>query len=108
MPVPVTIFLISALFTIGFIFYLFFNTRNKERMAIIEKGGGIDYPESSSKFSALKWGLVLLCLGLALALGIYSDLRSGNDGPFFTFPFVIIGAGSGLLLYYGIIRKMED
>jgi len=108
MPITVMIFLISVLLTVGFIFYQFYNTRNKERMAIIEKGGDIKYPESSSKFSALKWGLVLLCLGLALSLGIYVDISRNHDGPFFTLPFVVIGAGLGMLLYYAIVNRMKE
>ena len=108
MPTEVTIFLIAAIGTIGFIFYTFFTTRHKERMAIIEKGADINYPgKESNGYGSLKWGLVLICLGLGLSIGIALDISRGHDGPFFTFPLLVIGAGLGQLLYYRM-RKNDE
>ncbi len=101
MPTEVLVFLLGISFTIGFIFYMFFSSRHKERMAIIEKGGDIRYPrQQTSKNSSLKWGLILLCLGIALGIGIFFDVAGDHDGPFVTFPLVIAGAGLGMLLHY--------
>ncbi|MEE9371500.1 MAG: DUF6249 domain-containing protein [Saprospiraceae bacterium] len=108
MSIEAMIFLLTLVGTFGFVLYTFFITRHHERMAIIEKGADISYPSrSSSAHNALKWGVVLLFLGIGLSIGIFTDLKWKNDGPFFTIPLVIIGAGLGQLLYYRI-RKNEE
>ena len=108
MPTEVLFFLLGSVFTIGFIFYMFFSTRHKERMAVIDKGGDITYPgQSSNRSSALKWGIVLLCLGIALGVGIFTDVSMNNDGPMVTFPLTMVGAGIGLLTYHRL-KKDED
>ena len=109
MPTEVLVFLLGSVFTIGFIFYMYFTTRNKERMSVIDKGGDIRYPQSeSSNNSALKWGIVLLSMGIALGLGIFLDFNLDHDGPFFTFPLLLIGGGIGQLVYYRTKPDSED
>lgn len=107
MPTQVLFFLLGSVFTIGFIFYMYFSTRHKERMSIIEKGGDIKYPQQrSNKHSALKWGIILLSLGISLAIGLTLDMKFGSDGPIFTFPTLLIGSGLGMLYFYK--RKPND
>jgi hypothetical protein len=109
MPTEVLLFLLGSVFTIGFIFYMYFSTRHKERMAVIDKGGDIRFPKSSSNsYSALKWGITLLCIGLALGIGIFLDVQNDNDGPMFTFPLLLVGGGLGQLLYYRMKPDNDD
>ena len=109
MPIEVLFFLIAVFGSFAFILHTYFNTRHKERMAIIEKGADINYPTSSGNpYGALKWGIVLVCLGIGLSIGIGIDISRGHDGPFFTIPLIIIGAGLGQLLYYRMRRDEES
>ena len=109
MPTEVLFFLLGSVFTIGFIFYMYFSTRHKERMAIIDKGGDIKYPsQSGNRSSALKWGIVLLFLGIALGVGIFTDVSMDNDGPMVSFPLVMAGAGLGLLTYHRMKKDEEE
>lgn len=109
MPKEVMLFLLGTVFTIGFIFYMYFTTRNRERMAIIEKGGDISYPTSKdNKHSALKWGIIFLSLGISLAIGLTLDIWNDSDGPIYTMPTILTGVGLGMLTYYKKKAKDEE
>lgn len=109
MPTEVLLFLLGSVFTLGFIFYMYFTTRHRERMAIIDKGGNIQFHGTKgNRNSSLKWGLVLLSLGLALGIGIALDVTYDSDGPIFTFPLLLIGGGLGQLFYYRMKADQED
>lgn len=109
MPGGVVFFLVSVTAIVAGVIFYYFKTRHEERMAIIEKGENIEYPKSrSSKLSALKWGIVFLSVGLSLMIGIYIDIWRNHDGPFFTLPLLIVGAGLGFLGYYNIIKHHVD
>ena len=104
------IFIFIALFAfLSFLVFLFFTTRHKERMALIESGQDAGLFKSVPKeHSALKWGLVLLFLGAASGFGIYLDIAMNNDGPLATLPLSIAGGGAGLLTYYFLIKNEND
>ena len=51
------------------VFYLFFSTRNKERLALIEKGADASIFMQGKKNAAPFWKVLILNLGL-LAMGI--------------------------------------
>jgi len=90
---------------------MYFNTRHRERMALIESGrdAGIfnNLPKKAGT-SSLKWGLVLTMIGLALGIGIFSDMTLRNDGPFITIPLVFAFAGIGLLIFYNLIKGEDN
>ena len=100
--------MISTFGFLGFLVFMFFTTRHKERMSLIESGkdAGIfnTLPKSAS---ALKWGLVLLMIGIGLAVGLYIDITHDNDGPIATFPSAFISGGIGLLTFYYLIKDKE-
>ena len=87
---------------------MYFSTKHKERMAIIDKGGEIKFPQQRvNKNAALKWGLILVFLGIALGIGIALDIENNNDGPFFTIPLILVGGGLGQLLYHRLNKDSE-
>ncbi len=98
--------MISVVSFAAFLTYMFFSTRNKERMALIESGqnAGI-FKSTPGHYGALKWGILMVSIGAGLGLGIFIDLRANNDGPLATFPLVFIFGGLGLLLYYRIMKN---
>ena len=96
---------------VAFITYLYFNTRHKERMALIETGkdAGLFKDSQDPHFmGALKWGLLLVCLGVGAGIGIYIDVLYDNDGPLATFPLLFGSGGIGLLIYYTIVKNQRE
>ena len=93
----------------GFLTYMYYNTRHRERMALIESGQDAGIFKSLPKgISSLKWGLVLTMIGLALGIGIYADTTMNNDGPFITFPLIFIFGGIGFLIFYKIVKDQDN
>ncbi len=96
---------------VAFVIYLYLTTRHKERMSLIESGrdaglfkGGTD----TQHMGALKWGLLLLCLGVGAAVGINLDISRDSDGPLFTLPMLLGSGGVGLIIYYFIAKNQEE
>ena len=81
--------IVLALLTIGGIFYLYITAKNRERMALIERG--MDPNLARSDF----WIFVGI-IGASIAAGlIFSDVIHSTYGPLFGFLF----AGAGLVVY---------
>lgn len=119
--------MLSICTTLFGLYYL----RNKENMALIEKGMNprSSSPEEPRTFSALKYGLLFVGGGLGLATAFLTEWAIAKpyqkevqyynpDGTFqfkmmtFTehfpqlyFAFIILGAGIGLVTAYSILRK---
>ena len=94
--------------------YLFYTTRNKERMALIEKGADASLfntgkekgPSVWSKFS-LKLGM--LSIGIALGILVGAVLTQAGvlyDGVNYTSMIFLFG-GLSLVLFYLIDRKSK-
>ncbi len=105
--------LVPLVFLVGCasVFIAFITSRHRERMTMIEKGLSSDEIKAlftreikRDPFSALKWGLLLVFVGLAAAIGNFlHEVYNLRDG-------VIIGlvclfAGIALLIYYAIASK---
>ena len=92
--------------------YMFFTTRHKERMTLIEKGMTADIFEkrkrSTSRFSALKLGMVLLTGGFGLMVGNILASIFNADEALFVFTSLMIFGGLGLMYYYKYTSKFED
>ncbi len=89
-------------------FYVFFSTRNKERMAMIERGVDPSIFKTSmpnTQFLSLKLGL--LCIGVALGVFFGNILHSYagmEEGPAFVSMIFLFG-GIGLVVGYAIQSK---
>lgn len=100
--------LLSVFGTLVTLIYMYFSTRHRERMALIESGRDAGIFNSIPKgLSSLKWGLVLTMIGLGLALGLFIDIGQDHDGPIATFPMVFLFAGLGLLSFYFLTKDKE-
>ena len=110
-------FVFVALFIIIFgIFYLHFTTRNKERLALIEKGGDANMffskrPKRNApigKMIVLNFATLLIGVGLGVFVGgllaTYSAIQEevGYTGSIFLF------AGIGLLVGFFLSKKLID
>lgn len=99
--VPLSFFL--ALFAI---LYVYWTTRTKERLALVEKGvdAGI-FKVSGSKYALLKWGIFLI----ALAVGVISGYALANviDEVAAFFTMILLFGGIGLIVAYIITNVLS-
>lgn len=104
-----------ALFAAVFgIMYLYYSTRHKERLALIEKGADASLfntgkEKSPGSFSwskfTLKAGMFLTGIGLGVIAGaIVSALNLLEEGPDYVSMIFIFG-GLSLVLYYAIFDR---
>ena len=106
-PIIAIIFTFGTAF--GVIFY-YLHTRNKQRLAMLEKG--VDprtfCPKpTANKFASLKWSLLLIGVAIGLFIGSViehsTDLEEGAQ-----FAMVLLFGGLGLLAYFFIVRKNDQ
>jgi len=99
--VPIGFFL--ALFAI---LYVYWTTRTKERLALIEKGqnSGIFKAERQSQYPSLKWGIFFIALGIGVVVG--AQLAKSMDETVAFFSSVLICGGIGLIVSYVIVSQL--
>ena len=110
------------------VFYLYFSTRNKERLALIEKGADASiFMKGRSKNAAPFWkvlilnlGLLAMGIGVGVLLGAVLALNFAYDGPYNTRPDMYISpetfyvasiflcAGASLLIGFSITKKLDQ
>jgi len=105
-----------SMFTMVFgIVYL----RNRERMAMIERGMDPRLNKPRTKFSGyntfvLTWGLLLIGAGVGLFLAylldhtLFKSFNAEEDNPAIYFALIAIFGGAGLFLSYRIEKKDVD
>ncbi|MEI7982751.1 MAG: DUF6249 domain-containing protein [Bacteroidota bacterium] len=87
--------------------YLF--VRKKERLALIQQGADASIFESNkSGPTSLKWGLLLVGIGIGILLGkvlaVYTTL---DEEPAF-FSMICLFGGLGLIIYHLLAKKQEE
>ena len=106
--IPVVIFLV-----IFGIFYLYFSSRNKERMALIEKGADASIffgPKSEKTEGSGKWILKIGVLAIGIALGVLvgAALESAGMDDDVAYPAsIFLFGGIGLVTAYFLARKVN-
>jgi hypothetical protein len=109
----VAITFIAAFATIFGIMYVFFTSRNKERMALIEKGADASLfkipkePISFKKFP-IKFGMFLVGIGLGIFIGVMLDSTGivHQEEPMYAGSIIFFG-GLGLVAGYFIGEKVK-
>lgn len=110
-PVIVFIGLFLVIFGIA---YLYLSTRNKERLALIEKGADASIFMSGSKKTAPVWKVLILNLSLllmgigvgvflALLLTTYSNLEEDAVYP----AMIFFMAGAGLFTGFNMTKNLD-
>ncbi len=109
------------------VFYLYFSTRNKERLALIEKGVDASiFMKGHAKKAAPFWKILILNLGLlacgigfGILLGTVLALNFAYDGPWESRPnvhissevfytaSVFICSGASLLIGFNFTKKLD-
>lgn len=100
--VPIGFFL--ALFAI---LYVYWTTRTKERLALVEKGmdaGIFKTDPVRRRLDLVKWGIFLIALGLGVVGGFALSNAINEVVAFFT--AILISGGLGLIVAYVVISKL--
>ncbi|MBC2839169.1 DUF6249 domain-containing protein [Robiginitalea sp. SC105] len=105
-----------TMFSVFFgIAYLYFSTRNKERMALIEKGADASIFVQGKRPSQPLWKILILNLALLL-MGIGAGVMIGGslaqiggvDDDIAMPGSIFLLAGTGLLIGFFITKKMDE
>jgi len=98
--VPISFFL--ALFAI---LYVYWTTRTKERLALVEKGldAGI-FKGECSQYALLKWGIFLIALSAGVIGGFAFSNVINEVVAFFT--MILLFGGIGLIVAFWVTKKM--
>ncbi len=83
----------------------FFKTRHKERMALIQMGKVPS--EKTNRRRGLKFGILLLSLGLGIGVGNVLDMIFSSH-PVFIFSCIFIMSGAGLVTYQLLTERNKD
>jgi uncharacterized membrane protein YiaA len=108
MAATLAVFIPIAFFIMFFgIVYVSITSRNRERMALIEKGADPNLFETVKKTSnggVLKWALLLVGIGLGIFLATLL-VEAGMNEPASYFAMICLFGGAGLLVSYKIEQK---
>ena len=93
------------------IYYFYFTTRNKERLALIDKGADASLFKTPSEprdsrrfFHPLKVGLFMVGLGIGVVAGYFVGELGMHQGASYPSMIFVFG-GIGLLVYYLLTPK---
>jgi len=96
------------------VFYLHYSTRNKERLALIEKGADASIFVKGKSHTAPIWkvlilNLALLLMGIGLGTFIASllDTYSGLDGDAIYPATIFFTAGVGLFIGFNMTKDLD-
>lgn len=88
--------------------YMFFSSRHRERMALIESGqdASIFSKHFANNKENLKYGIVAVMGGLGLIIGDFLQ-STGMEEFVAYFSMVLIFGGAGLILFYFLIQSKQ-
>lgn len=111
--------IVAIIFTFGIpgiIIFWYINARHRERMRLIEKGLSVEeikkyfqnvYYKGRNPYAALKWGILLVFIGLGFVLAeILEETTDMSDS--ITPALLLLFAGLGFLIYYLIVSKKKQ
>lgn len=98
--VPIGFFL--AIFAI---LYVYWTTRTKERLALVEKGldAGI-FKGECSKYALLKWGIFMIAIAIGVVTGFALSRVINEVVAFFT--MILLTGGLGLIVAYLVTNSL--
>ncbi len=108
------IFIVAIIFGATFgVFYLYFSTRNKERLSLIEKGADASLFYSAKKkktypWLTLKFGMLFVGIAVGTAIGILLNSNfSLYPEELFLFSMIFLFGGLSLIWNFMLERKLS-
>jgi hypothetical protein len=99
-----TIIPIALFLSVFGIFYVYLTTRNRERMAMIEKGADPTLfqrkPSKHGNSGAIKLGMFLIGVALGILMGNVLDETTSLKEEVSYFSMIFLFSGMSLVLYY--------
>ncbi len=100
--VPLAFFL--ALFAI---LYVYWTTRTKERLALIEKGVDASvFKTECNKYALVKWGIFLIFVALGVITAYMLSQLINEVTAYFT--MILFFGGVGLIVAYFVTGKLQN
>lgn len=110
--IPVYGMFTGIVITLGFFvmivlsFYYYFKARNRERMALIEKGADLSkFYRKPNGHSLIKNGMFLIGIAIGLVMAYLLTAITSIHGVVAYFSMIFLFGGLGLILYYPISAK---
>lgn len=110
-PIFITAIVFGTLFGIV---YLFFSTRHKERLALIEKGADASLFNTGSTPTKNGWlklllniGLMAMGIGLGVFLGGVLFMMSAMEPDSAYASMIFVGGGAGLVIGFFLTRRID-
>ncbi|NQU88479.1 MAG: hypothetical protein HQ541_22255 [Mariniphaga sp.] len=102
--VPIALFLM-----IFAILYVYYTTRTKERLALVEKGVDANVfkiDPTESRLNLVKWGIFLIGISTGVITGYALSMVIDEVVAFFT--TILLTGGVSLIVAYLVITKMKE
>ena len=100
------IFFFGSLFGI---FYVYFFTRHRERMNLIDKGQTADaFRRQTDPLRTLKHGMIILGVGIGLVAGYLLESNTGMQEELPYFIMVAIWGGLAMILFYAFFGRQQQ
>lgn len=87
--------------------YIYITARNKERLALIEKGGSPDLFKTKSGFRNLKLGLFLVGAAIGIIAGYFLKEGGMDEVPAF-FSMIFLFGGIALVVTHFLEKKNQE
>ena len=102
------LFVPLALFLMIFaILYVFYTTRSRERLALVEKGADASIFKIDpvrKRLDLVKWGIFMIALAIGVVTGFALSNVINEVVAFFT--MILLFGGLGLIVSYFVVNKL--
>jgi hypothetical protein len=109
--VPIVLFIVMFGTLFGGL-YFYFTTRNRERLALIEKNADASIfksaPTGAFKKFSIKLGMLFVGAAIGTLAGNILTLTTGLDRPVAYLSMIFLFAGLCLIASYFVARKVKD
>jgi len=104
---------ISMFATVFGVLYMYYTTRHKERIALIEKGtdASVFYSTEKAKekkYYSLQFGILAVCVGIGILMGNILHKTVGMDDEVAYNSMVFLMGGIGLITFHIINLKQQN
>ncbi|NOZ33735.1 MAG: hypothetical protein GXO80_00370 [Chlorobi bacterium] len=94
---------------VALIIWIYIVNRNKERMALIEKGADANlFKSKRNRLTDLKWGMLFVGVGIGILSGNILATNSNLKEPVSYFSMIFLFGGISLIIYYILAGNIKN